>query len=323
MENNEGYMRAAVLVNPGRFEVREVALPELGDPDVRVKIEYCGICSSNMAPWKGAPWFTYPFPPGAPGHEAVGLVDAIGPAVSGLRIGERVAVLSYSGFAEYNIVNATAAVAIGNLGFPFLGEPLGCAVNVYRRCGIRKGDWITIVGIGFLGAILVQLAVSAGANVIAVSRRPAVLKLAKEYGAQLALPFGDRAEVINSVRNLTGSKLCDVVIEAAGVQETLDLASDLTKTRGRLVIAGYHQGGLRSVNMQEWNWRGLDVINAHEREQAIYVEGIRAAAGAVARGEIRLAGLISGVYPLDKIEQGFAVVEQKPEDFMKAILQIA
>src|SRR5438552_3162055 len=124
MENNEGYMRAAVLVNPGRFVVREVALPELGDSDVRVKIEYCGICSSNMAPWKGAPWFTYPFPPGAPGHEAVGLVDAIGPAVSGLRIGERVAVLSYSGFAEYNIVNATAAVAIRNLGFPFLGEPL-------------------------------------------------------------------------------------------------------------------------------------------------------------------------------------------------------
>lgn len=322
MKQDQGSMRAAVLVNPGRFEVREVARPEIGDQDVGVQIEYCGICSSNMGPWKGAPWFTYPFPPGAPGHEAVGLVEEIGPLVKGLKIGERVAVISNGGFAEYNVVNASAAVSIGDLGFPFLGEPLGCAMNVFRRSGIRKGDWITIVGIGFLGAILVQLAVGAGAKVIAVSRRPGVLSLAKEYGAQLVLPFADRAEIEDRVRNVTGSKLCDVVIEAAGVQETLDLASDLTKTRGRLVIAGYHQDGPRTVNMQEWNWRGLDVINAHERELAVYVEGIRAAAGVVSRGEILLAGLISGVYRLDEIGQGFAAMGQKPDGFIKGILQI-
>jgi len=188
-----------------------------------------------------------------PDIEAVGVVEEIGPLAKGLKICERVALVSNGGFADYNVVNATAAVPIGDLGFPFLGEPLGCAMNVHRRSGIRRADLIAIVGIGFLGAILVQLAVSAGARVIAVSRRPGVLRLAKEYGAELALPFGDRAEIVDRVRNLTGSKLCDVVIEAAGVQETLDLASDLTKSRGRLVIAGYHQGGPRSVNMQEWN----------------------------------------------------------------------
>jgi threonine dehydrogenase-like Zn-dependent dehydrogenase len=323
MEHNRSGTRAAVLVNPRRFEIRQIPLPETGDQDVRIKIEYCGICSSNIAPWKGAPWFSYPFPPGAPGHEAVGLVDATGSAVSGLKIGQRVAVLSYSGFAEYNVVNATSAVPIGNLGFPFLGEPLGCAMNVYRRSAIRKEDWIAIVGIGFLGSILVQLVVSAGAKVIAVSRRPAVLNLAKEYGAEVALRFGGGSEIVDRVRQLTGSKLCDVVIEAAGVQETLDLASDLTKTRGRLVIAGYHQDGLRSVKMQEWNWKGLDVINAHEREQAIYVEGIKRAAVAVEKGEIRLGGLISGLYSLDEIELGFRAAEEKPEGFVKAILQIA
>jgi threonine dehydrogenase-like Zn-dependent dehydrogenase len=316
-------MRAAILMNPGRFEIREVALPAAGDQEVRVKVEYCGICSSNLAPWKGAPWFSYPFPPGAPGHEAVGVIEECGAFVRGLKIGERVAVISYSGFAEYDIVDAAAAVGIGELGFPFLGEPLGCAMNIFRRSGIQKGNWVTIVGIGFLGALLVQLAVSAGAKVIAVSRRPGVLNLAKEYGAELTIPLGDRAEIVNRVRNLTGSNFCDVVIEAAGVQETLDLASDLTKTRGRLVIAGYHQGGPRSVNMQEWNWRGFDVINAHERDRAVYVEGIQAAAGAVARGEIHLPGLISGVYRLDEIEQGFAAMEQKPDGFIKAVLQIA
>jgi len=54
------------------------------------------------------------------------------------------------------------------------------------------------------------------------------------------------------------------VIEAAGQQWPLDLATELTRERGRLIIAGYHQDGPRQINMQLWNWRGLDVINAHE-----------------------------------------------------------
>ncbi len=62
--------------------------------------------------------------------------------------------------------------------------------------------------------------------------------------------------------------MCDRVIEAVGKQWPLDLAGELTRERGPLVIAGYHQDGPRQVNMQLWNWRGLDVINAHERDPA-------------------------------------------------------
>ena len=65
---------------------------------------------------------------------------------------------------------------------------------------------------------------------------------------------------------LTGGRFCDVVIEAVGKQWPLDLAAELAGERGRLIIAGYHQDGLRQVNMQLWNWRGLDVINAHQRD---------------------------------------------------------
>jgi threonine dehydrogenase-like Zn-dependent dehydrogenase len=67
------------------------------------------------------------------------------------------------------------------------------------------------------------------------------------------------------VRSLTNSAFCDVVIECTGMQWPLDLAGELTRERGRLVIAGFHQDGPRQVNMFLWNWRGLDVINAHER----------------------------------------------------------
>jgi hypothetical protein len=55
-----------------------------------------------------------------------------------------------------------------------------------------------------------------------------------------------------------------------------DLAGELCAERGRLVIAGYHQDGMRQVNVQLWNWRGIDVINAHERDPQAYVDGMRA-----------------------------------------------
>ena len=79
------------------------------------------------------------------------------------------------------------------------------------------------------------------------------------------------------MKELTDGRWCERVIEAVGLQWPLDLAGELTGERGRLVIAGYHQDGPRQVNMQLWNWRGIDVINAHERDPQRYVDGMRAA----------------------------------------------
>jgi NADPH2:quinone reductase len=317
-------MMAAVLVSPRRFELQEFEIPRVGSDEVRIRVEYCGICSSNLAPWKGAPWFSYPFPPGAPGHESMGVVEELGASVVGLKVGEYVSVLGNNGFAEYQIAKAHCVVPIpgGRHESPFLGEPLGCAINIFRRAQIRRDDWVAIVGTGFLGTILLQLCVGVGSKVIAISRRRSALRTAEEMGATLIVPFGNSADLLEAVLKAAGPQLCNVVIEAGGVQATLDIASTLTGTRGRLVIAGYHQDGPRSVNMQEWNWRGIDVINAHEREEAVSVEGIRLAAEAVASGRIRLAGLVSHFFPLNEIENGFQTLEERPEGFVKGVVSL-
>jgi NADPH:quinone reductase len=319
---NQQTMRAAVLVSPRRFELQEFEIPKVSSDEVKIRVQYCGICSSNLAPWKGAPWFSYPFPPGAPGHESVGVVEEFGGSVVGLKVGECVSVLGNSGFAEYQIAKADCLVPIpgGPHETPFLGEPLGCAMNIFRRAQIRKDDWVAIVGTGFLGAILLQLCLNAGAKVIAISRRRSPLRIAEQMGATVAIPIGNPADLLEAVLKETGSPLCNVVIEAGGVQETLDIASSLTGTRGRLVVAGYHQDGLRSVNMQEWNWRGIDVINAHERDHAVYLDGIRLALEAVASRRIRLEGLVSHFFPFEQIESGFQTLEQRPEGFVKGVV---
>jgi threonine dehydrogenase-like Zn-dependent dehydrogenase len=77
------------------------------------------------------------------------------------------------------------------------------------------------------------------------------------------------------VETLTEGRFCEVVIEATGKQEALDFASQITGIRGRLVIAGYHQDESRKINLGLWNWQGLDVINAHERDPAISIRGVR------------------------------------------------
>jgi NADPH:quinone reductase len=317
-------MRAAVLMSPRRLELQEFQIPEVGSDEVRIRVEYCGICSSNLAPWKGDPRFSYPFPPGAPGHESVGVVEQLGAGVVGLKVGEYVSVLGNRGFAEYEIAKAHCVVPTpgGQHESLFLGEPLGCAINIFRRAQVRKNDWVAIVGTGFLGTILLQLSLGVGSRLIAISRRRSALRTAEKMGATLAIPSGNSADLLETVLKATGLQLCNVVIEAGGVQETLDIASTLTGTRGRLVVAGYHQDGLRSVNMQEWNWRGIDVINAHERDRAVSVEGIRLAVEAVASNRIRLEGLVSHFFPFEQIANGFQTLERRPEGFVKGVVRI-
>ncbi|NJC40359.1 threonine dehydrogenase-like Zn-dependent dehydrogenase [Brevundimonas alba] len=317
-------MRAAVVTGPGLMEVRDAPLPEPGPGQVRVKLEGCGVCASNLTPWAGPEWMTFPTEPGGMGHEGWGLVDAVGEGVTSVRVGERVASLSHHSYAEYDVADEAAVVRLPSEldGQPFPGEPLGCAFNIFRRSGIKSGDTVAIVGIGFLGAVLTRLATEAGARVIAISRRPFSLDLATRMGAAETIPMEDHYGIISCVNELTGGAFCDVVIEAVGKQWPLDLAAELTKERGRLVIAGYHQDGPRQINMQLWNWRGLDVVNAHERDPAVYAQGVREAVEAVVSGRLDPTPLYSHAYPLDRLDEALDATRDRPDGFLKALVMM-
>src|SRR5690606_2784130 len=130
-------------------------------------------------------WFQYPLPAGDLGHEGWGVVDALGTEVRNVAVGDRVAALSYRAYAQYDVADADKVVKLpAELdGQPFPGEALGCLMNIFRRSDIRAGHDVAIVGAGFLGAGLVQLAKQAGARVIAISRQDSSLALAQRLGA--------------------------------------------------------------------------------------------------------------------------------------------
>ncbi len=315
-------MRAAVITAPGEMAIAEVPPPEPGPGEVRVRLEGCGVCASNLEPWAGLEWMNYPTPPGDLGHEGWGVVEAVGPGVADLRAGDRVAALGHKSYAEADIVRADMVVKLPPAldRQPFPGEPLGCAFNIFRRSAIEPGQNVAIIGIGFLGAVLVKLASDAGARVIAISRREGSLALARHYGAAETIPMHDHYAIIEQVKALTGEGLCERVIECVGKQWPLDLAGELVGFGGRLVIAGYHQDGPRQVSMQMWNWKGIDVANAHERDPAVQLRGVREAVEAVASGRLDPAPLYTHCYPLEQLGEALDATRDKPAGFVKALV---
>ena len=320
---HDGFMQAAVLVGPRRIEIREVPRPAPAAGEVRVRLEGCGVCASNLAMWEGMPWSEYPTDPGGLGHEGWGTVDAVGSGVDAVKAGDRVAALAYNSYAQYDLAPQAAVVPLPATAaaLPFPGESLGCAMNIFARSDIRPGQTVAIVGIGFLGAILTRLATQAGARVLAISRRPYALAVAERMGAHETILMDDHRRILARVEELTGGAMCERVIEAAGKQWPLDLAAELTATRARLIVAGYHQDGPRQVNMQLWNWRGLDVINAHERAPENYIAGMRAAADAVAAGLLDLEALCTHAYPLAALDAALDATLARPEGFLKAVVR--
>src|SRR5436305_2575004 len=143
-------MPTASLEAPRRFAVQSMEPPAPGEGEILLRVRGCGVCGSDMGPWKGIQGLAYPMSPGAPGHEVFGAVEAVGPGVSGLAVGDAVTALTYGAYAESVVVQAAEAVPLppALAGRLVLGEPMACAVNVARRTGIQEGDVVVLLGTG-------------------------------------------------------------------------------------------------------------------------------------------------------------------------------
>jgi threonine dehydrogenase-like Zn-dependent dehydrogenase len=308
-------MRSAVLRAPREVAIEGREVPEPGPGEVRVRLEGAGICASELPVWEGRDWFEYPRAPGTPGHEGWGTVDALGPEVGGLAVGQRVAVISERAHAEFDIAPASATVPLPDeipAGMPFPGEPFACAMNAVRRAAVRPGERVAVLGAGFQALAIIQLLAGTAGEIAVVSRRYGALTHAGAAGAGTLWCTGERA-----IEAADGT--FDVVFECTGHQEPLDAAARLTRIRGRLVIVGFHQDGRRTIDLQLWNWRGLDVINAHERDPEIYADGLRRAVGAVLDGRLHPDTLITHEFTFDELGSAYAAAAAGGDGFVKAV----
>jgi 2-desacetyl-2-hydroxyethyl bacteriochlorophyllide A dehydrogenase len=314
-------MKISVIESPQTIIIRESALPEIGDEDVLVRLSGTGVCSSNLPVWEGRDWFKYPFEPGAPGHEGYGVIEHLGKNATNLSPGDKVSLLSYHAYAEYDKAHVSNVVKIPEslekMHFP--GEPLACAVNIFNRSDVQKGQTVLVIGAGFLGCLLVQLIKNEGAEAVVVSRRETSLEYARMAGASHLIHFTDHYTTVKSINSLFPDGI-PRVIEATGYQSSIDLATEVISVRGKLIIAGYHQDGLRSINMQVWNWKGIDVINAHERDPQVYINGLKEAIKLTQLNIIQPEKYITHYIDFSNINDAFRLLKERPDNFLKAVI---
>ena len=289
--------------------------PGAGEALVRVHVN--GVCASDLPTW-GTPQPAYPIPLG---HEPVGTVVAVGDGVE-LEPGTRVTGRLTPSFADYVAADIRDIVEVPDEveTIHALGEPIGCVAEALRRTQVQLADRVAIIGLGFMGLCMVQLVSrSATAQVVAIDPRDDARRAALSCGADAAYHPDQLPGAFTGPEARSGVRGFDVVVEASGSASGIELATVLVRSHGTLSILGFHQG-TREVDMQAWNWKAIDVVNAHVRDRDLLRESTRSAMAMIAAGRIDLQPLVTHTYPLDRIDEAFEALSKKPPGFIKAVI---
>jgi threonine dehydrogenase-like Zn-dependent dehydrogenase len=315
-------MRFSQQIAPRTSEVIDAPAARPGPGEVLVRISACGVCASELRPWAEAP---LPLPHRF-GHEPVGVVSAVGSGVTTLREGDRVTGLFKGAYADCCLASAAQLLPVPDSvsDESALGEPMACLVNAQRRTAVDLADSVAVIGLGYMGLGMVQLMKLRGpSRIIGIDVREDAREAGRRYGADAVYDPTDLPDEfrLTQFRDWNSDRGFDVVVEASGAQSALTLAGELVRAHGVLSIVGYHQGGPRQVDVGMWNWKAIDVVNAHVRRRADLMESMRIGLELTASGLLDLGSLVTHRYPLDGVDQAFTDLQSKPAGFIKALIQ--
>jgi threonine dehydrogenase-like Zn-dependent dehydrogenase len=315
-------MRFSQLIAPRTSEVVTAPTPDPGPGEVLVQITASGVCASELHPWAdGVSAYPHRF-----GHEPVGVITRVGAEVKGVREGDRVTGLFNQAYADYHLASSDHILKVpdGVKDESALGEPMACLVNAQRRTPVDLADSVALIGLGYMGLGMLQLLKLRGPRqIVAIDIREEARNMALKLGANEAWHPDEVPDWARLTRfaDWSSDRGFDVVVEGSGTQAGLTLAGELVRAHGVLSILGYHQGGDRQVNVGMWNWKAIDVVNAHVRRIADLMESMRIGLELTAAGLIDLGVLVTHTYGLDQVDAAYTDLQTKPLGFMKAVVR--
>jgi threonine dehydrogenase-like Zn-dependent dehydrogenase len=315
-------MKTMMMVGPRKSSVVDVPDLQPAAGQVLVKIKYNGICMSEWHPWAEANGGE------RMGHEPMGTVASLGDRVTGFAIGDRVTGLSMTPcYSEYCLCKQGSLVRIpDNLSDEdALAEPLSCLVSVASKLRIEKaGDPVAVVGTGYMGLGLLSLLRLQGAGkIIAVDPRIEARENAVRFGADEvytpdSVPAG---YIVTSWDDTMYARGIQLVGEFSGTEAGLRLAGDMTGIHGTLGVGGWHQGGDRTVDFRLWGWKGITVINTHERREAYQAACCRNAMELLSSGRWSFKGLSRHIYGLNEFDRANEDLANKPKGYVKGLIR--
>ena len=318
-------MRAVEIAAPGApLRLVERPVPQPGPGEVRVRVEACGVCGSDVFLQKGGFGGAVTWPV-IPGHEAAGIVDAIGDEVSEVSVGHQVALYYITvppgdpwaargrpnisphvtrmgvdvdgAFAEYVIRPVEALIRPPSPVRPEVLAVLTDAVatplhGLKRVARLQRGETLVVLGVGGLGSNAVQLGKAMGARVIAVTRSQAKLALARTLGADETIGADD-SDVVATVREVAGGYGADVVIQCVGSAAVDEQAIAMGGPGGRVVLIGSSLEHFRARAVDIF-WRELSVLGS----RGFVPDDIRDAIALYLDGTLSVDHLVDNVRPL-------------------------
>ncbi|MGO8695407.1 MAG: zinc-dependent alcohol dehydrogenase family protein [Rectinemataceae bacterium] len=329
-------MRALIIDKPGSARVAEIPRPEPKPDEVLIEVERCGICGTDVHIFRGEYLGSYPI---TPGHEFSGTVAAVGAAVRGPAVGDRVAVepniacdacpscLSNrqnfcerwqavgvtlpGGMAEYVCAPEKAVFAIGDLSFASgaFVEPLSCVLHGVQRAAPRLADEVLVVGAGPIGILLLKALIAAGASGVTIAdKNRGRLDFASREGGPLV-------KSVASLEELPADRF-DLVVDATGVPALMGRTTQWARPGGRILLFGVPPSG-SSVSFDAFTIfrKGLSLMSSYTSVRNS-IQAIRL----LGSGRIDVSRLVSHELPLEQFAQGVETIERGEPGVMKILM---
>lgn len=338
-------MQAAFLVEPGRFELRRVPVPETGDDEVLVKIARTGICGTDMHIFHGH--YAADKLPLVPGHEFTGTVAETGKNVAGFKIGQPVVVdmnigcgscywcrrnevlncpamqqmgITINGaFAEFIAVPARLVIAAPDhvpQADLALVEPLACVVRAARKAQVTFGQSVAVIGAGPIGNLHVQLLRTIGAAPIIVSDiSEDRVRMALDAGADIGVT--DQADLEATVMRATDGRGADIVIESVGHPALYRTAMQLIRKGGHIAAFGLTGAGetlpvdILQTILEENSIKGSVAGMGQDMHDSLTL---------LTHGRIKTSAFTRAAFPLADIQTAFDSFAERPQDLKTQIV---
>ncbi len=341
-------MRAALLEKERQLVLTEARMPAIQRPDqVLIRIKRVGVCGSEVHAWHG----THPYrkPPVILGHEAAGEIVSVGDAVTRFKEGDRVVLdpqwtcgeCTYCRSGDVNL--CPSKLVLGTSAWPgafgeyiaapqaivfhlpdglsyaqgSLIEPLSVAIHVIRQASLAAGESVAILGTGSIGGLLAGVCRVQGADpIITADIRQHCLDAARErLGAthDFLLPDPNLAA---KVKTITGGQGVDVVFITADDPALVNLAIEIVKRRGRIVLVALLTNSpiefmAFSVIGKELRIIGSSMTNHDDVRQAIEL---------AATGQVDVEAIVTHLLSIDEAQRALELADTKDEDAIKVIL---
>ena len=334
-------MKAARLYGVRDLRVEEVTTPEPGPGEILIRVRACGVCPSDVRAYLGTRSMNLPR---TPGHEWAGDVEAVGPGIETVQVGDRVVpdwrvvcgrcyycrkgIFNYctdlghieGGFCEYGVAPATNVRVIPpevSYEEACFSEPLACCINGSSATHITLGDDVVIVGLGPIGLKHLQLALRQGGRVIASDPLPHRQAIARELGAHdIIVP--ENGDPVEQVRSLTEGRGADVVIVAVGHPGAIQQGIHMAGINGRVnLFAGTYPPTDLAMDPNLVHYKQIILTGSHDFTPHHFTMALKL----IHHRIVQVSPLISHTFCLDEVKAAFE--QTASQQGLKSMVRIA